>query len=254
VRTPSFHVVALHGFLGSPDDWRPIQSRMSGVSWSPLDLWRIIERHEVRDWKTLGASLEREIGEAVVASAGLPAIGLAYSFGARLMLAAPGAVSRLAGTCLVSCNPGLRADDHEARDARRRSDDAWADRLIDLPPSAFFEGWNRQAVLASSSPMEGRTGFPAERSTLAKALRSFSLSGQPDWAERLDDWPGPLLLLAGERDEKFAAIARQFDVPRQGRAVRVVAGAGHRVPWDEPDVFVEVFAAWANDLIRRSEA
>ncbi|MEW5983863.1 MAG: hypothetical protein AB1806_16040 [Acidobacteriota bacterium] len=249
-----YRIVALHGFLGGPDDWLPLRLRLPGVWWSPLDLWAIVGRAEVRDWSTLGGALEAEIASAAAAEPRLPAVVLAYSFGARMMLASPGAASRVAGTCLVSCNPGLKAEDGGAREARRVSDETWAQRLLDWEPAALFQAWNRQPSLASSVPIPTGSNFPAARVTLARAMRSFSLAGQPDWHGRLRAWPGPVLVVAGERDGRYAAIASGFEGAGGHLDVRVVSGAGHRVPWDAPDQFVETLAAWAEGLISRSRA
>lgn len=247
-----FRIVALHGFLGCPDDWMPIRLRMPGTWWSPLNVWDLIQRDEVRDWTTLGSEMEAALESAMATVPRLPAVVLAYSFGARLMLAAPGAASRVLGTCLVSCNPGFGATDADARAARRVSDEQWARRLLDWEAPAFFEAWNRQPVLAPSVPMTGRETFPAEPVVLAKAMRVFSVAKQPDWDARLRGWPGQALIVAGERDGKYAAIARRFERASPHLHVQIVPGAGHRVPWDAPDEFVEVFGQWARDLISRS--
>lgn len=249
-----YRVVALHGFLGHPDDWMPLRRRMPGVWWSSLDLWALIGRKEVRDWTALGYALKTAIAAAADATPRLPTVVLAYSFGARLTLAAPRAASHVMGTCFVSCNPGLGATDDAGREARRVSDESWARRLLDADPPALYDAWNTQPVLASSKPTAAREELPADRETLAKAMRVFSVAGQPDWDGRLRGWPGPALMVAGERDGKYAAIARTFEHASRNLDVSIVSGAGHRVPWDNPEEFVEVFAAWVDGLISRSRA
>ena len=247
-------IVALHGFLGHTDDWIPLRRRLPGVWWSPLDLWDIIRPAGVRDWTSVGSAIDRAIRAAADASPRLPAVTLGYSFGARLLLAAPGAASHVMGTCFASCNPGLAATDDAGREARRVSDESWVRRLLDSDPPALYDAWNTQPVLASSAPMAAREELPADRETLAKAMRVLSVAGQPDWDGRLRGWPGPALMVAGERDAKYAAIARGFERASRNLDVSIVSGAGHRVPWDNPEEFVEVFAAWVNGLISRSRA
>lgn len=249
-----YRIVALHGFLGDPDDWIPLRMRMPGIWWSPLNLWALVGRREVRDWASLGLALKVSVAQAAAAEPALPTIVLAYSFGARLMLSAPRAAALVRGTCLVSCNPGLAADDDDGRAARRVADEAWAQRLLDWEPQAITDAWDRQPALASSEPLPQRSGLPAERAILAKAMRLFSLAGQPDWRGRIRDWPGPLLFAAGARDGKYAEIARRLGGEAGNPSVAIVPGAGHRVPWDEPETFIEVFATWAERLLSRSRA
>lgn len=249
-----YRIVALHGFLGAPDDWIPLRMRMPGIWWSPLDLWAVIGRRDVRDWASLGLALKSTIAQAVAAEPVLPTVVLAYSFGARLMLSVPRAAAFVRGTCLVSCNPGFAADDDDARAARRVSDEAWAQRLLDWDPQAIAQAWNRQPALVSSDPLPERPGLPADRAILAKAMRLFSLAGQPDWSIRIRQWPGPVLLVAGARDNKYAEMAGRLDGQDGNPSVAVVPGAGHRVPWDAPERFIEVFSTWAERLISRSRA
>jgi 2-succinyl-6-hydroxy-2,4-cyclohexadiene-1-carboxylate synthase len=65
---------------------------------------------------------------------------------------------------------------------------------------------------------------------LAAALRAFGAGFQPALHGELAQLRMPVLLMAGERDEKFVAISRDMAARIPGAQVRIVAGAGHAVP------------------------
>ncbi len=182
---------------------------------------------------------------------------VAYSFGARLALASGLLASGDAacgGVCLVSCNPGLPEGDTAARAARREADEQWARLLRDAPDDDIWRAWDAQPVLAagrSARPLGAPSrppGLPAARDTLARAMRAFSLAGQPDFRPRLLRWATPLLWVTGEADPKFGALAD--GLARDGVPATFVRcpGAGHRVPWDNPEGFASILASWLTGL------
>ena len=58
---------------------------------------------------------------------------------------------------------------------------------------------------------------------------------EPLW-DRLGELAMPVTLLAGERDEKFRAIAERMSGRIADSRVVVVPGAGHAAQLDRPDV------------------
>jgi 2-succinyl-6-hydroxy-2,4-cyclohexadiene-1-carboxylate synthase len=57
----------------------------------------------------------------------------------------------------------------------------------------------------------------------------------PVW-DRLHELAAPVTLLAGERDEKFRAIAERMAERLPRAEVHVVPGAGHAAQLERPDV------------------
>jgi 2-succinyl-6-hydroxy-2,4-cyclohexadiene-1-carboxylate synthase len=251
VTPPRYRIVAIHGFLGSPADWAPLQPALPDAAWDCVDAWELFSSPRVSDWASAGAALDARL-RASVADEPLPSFLVAYSFGARLSLAVPGlglAGSPLAGACLVSCNPGLADSDDGARAARRESDERWAERFVDAPVGRIWKEWDAQPVFAGTSVPARTDRLPAPRVALARAMRVGSLGLQPDCRPILRAWRQPLLWVTGERDVKFRAISRELE--EQGVPARflVCDRAGHRVAWDNPTVFARALGEWIDGVL-----
>ncbi len=256
-RRTRYRIAALHGFFGKPSDWEPISGLLPEARWSLIDLWAVLQDPAVRDWISLGSTLGGRLRAVAHEVPELPTFVVAYSFGARLALSLPrpGTVSLpLAGICLISCHPGLAAEDASVRAARRVSDAAWERKILEAPEEDVLRQWDSQAVLAASGVARPELRFPAARATLASAMRRFSLAGQPDFRPQLRQWPAPLLWVAGDGDEKFASVAQASRAGGLPGEVFICGGAGHRVPWDAPVAFSGALASWIDRHIPRSVA
>jgi len=263
-------VIALHGFLGHPASWDVLMPLLPGTQVDAVNLWTLLEESGARDWDAVGRALDAHLRETINAGgrpgaeggsedagAGRPTVLVAYSFGARLALAsdllAKGDAA-LTGVCLVSCNPGLPEGDTAARAARREADERWSRLLRDAPEDDIWRAWDAQPVLAagqSARPVGAVSrpaGLPAARDTLGRAMRAFSLAGQPDFRPRLSRWATPLLWVTGEADTKFGALADEL--ARAGIPATFVRcpGAGHRVPWDNCEGFASILTSWLTGL------
>ena len=169
-----------------------------------------------------------------------------YSMGGRLALRAalenPGRVSRLV---LVSCGPGI-ADDAERR-GRLKADLELADRIESMPLEAFVDEWSAQPLLAglprgvAEIARDDRLrNVPAG---LAAALRGIGQGAtEPMW-ERLGELAMPVVVLTGERDEKYRAIAAAMAERMPNAHVVTVRGAGHALPWEKPEVVAGALVA-----------
>jgi 2-succinyl-6-hydroxy-2,4-cyclohexadiene-1-carboxylate synthase len=203
----------------------------------------------------LTASVASAIGASARSSASLPTFVVGYSFGARIALAAL-AENRLPvgvrGVCLVSCHPGLSEADTTAREARRTSDEQWARRILRLPEDELWQAWDAQPVFADSSRPSRHRGLPASRAVLAHALRTLSLSNQPDYRSFLTSNARPALWMTGADDPKFARLAMELRQAGASATFVTCASAGHRVPWDQPDEFSRLVRNWIESVSPRS--
>lgn len=252
--TPRCHLVALHGFLGSPADWDVVRAEYPDAAWSTVDLWRLFSDAKVADWGTAGAAIEAEI-RALVVGTELPSFLVGYSLGARLLLSVeslgPGGLP-VAGACLVSCHPGLAAEDDGARTERRAADEAWAARLIEYPVARIWKEWDAQPVFAGSARPTREASLPAPRVTLARAMRVASLASQPDRRAALRAWRTPLQWVTGARDPKFGALAASLAGEGVPAAFTTIEHAGHRVPWDNPFAFARALQRWVDAVLDRT--
>ncbi len=235
-------LVLLHGFTGSSRAWAEFGELLGrsfrciavdlvghGDSDAPGDLWRYRIEQAAADAVAAVRSLGVERGA-----------WLGYSMGGRTAVAVactrPEAVSALV---TIGASPGI-ADEAE-RTARRRADDALADRIEQEGIEAFVAYWESLPLWASQArlPAVLREAQRAVRLAnaprgLANSLRGMGAGAQPPFHDALRRLRVPFLALAGELDSKYARAAAEMAtlVPR-GR-VEIIAGAGHAAQLEAP--------------------
>lgn len=166
-----------------------------------------------------------------------------YSMGGRIALHQALRVgNRVRRLVLESASPGLATN--EEREARRRADDELAARILDDGVEAFVDTWERLPLFATqrglsdgvrSRHREGR--LANDPASLAAALVGLGTGSLPSLWDRLGEVGAEVLVLVGERDDKFVEIGRKM-ADRMPRAqLEVVEGAGHTVHLERP-------AAW----------
>lgn len=174
---------------------------------------------------------------ATVDGGGELALG-GYSMGGRAALlaaiASPGRVSHLA---LISTTAGI--EDDAERAARVAADDALATRIEAIGIDAFADEWGRSPLFSAQSA-EVAAAARADRLHNGAAGLAASLRGAgtgrmgPLWAA-LGALTMPVLVLTGERDEKFTAIGARLAAALPDAEHVVVPGAGHQLPLEAPD-------------------
>lgn len=148
---------------------------------------------------------------------------------------------RVRSTILASASPGLA--DPSARLARRRDDEALAERIEARGIELFAEEWERQPVLAHgrlSPTIRQELRHQRLRNNargLANSLRGMGTGAQPSLWDRLGEIERPVLLLAGEHDGKFLAINRQMASAISLARLHVIPAAGHMLHLEQPAAF-----------------
>jgi 2-succinyl-6-hydroxy-2,4-cyclohexadiene-1-carboxylate synthase len=238
-------LVLLHGFTHTGASWDPVRSEL-GERYRALA--PNIRGHGTagdREPVTLAAVLE-DIG--ALAPDRLTLAG--YSMGGRLALqfavANPDRVERLV---LIGGSPGVADPAERAR--RRAADERLADELEQLSIEELAARWESTPVLAGQ-PAEVLAAARADRLRsappgLARALRGLGTGALPSLWERLGELAMPVVLVVGERDDKFRAIAERMRERIPNPRVEVVAGAGHAVHLERPASVAAVLAAGRRD-------
>jgi 2-succinyl-6-hydroxy-2,4-cyclohexadiene-1-carboxylate synthase len=233
-------LVLLHGFTHTGASWDPVRSELG-------------ERYRALapDIRGHGSASERE---PVTLAAVLADIAAAvperftlggYSMGGRLALqfavAYPERVGRLV---LIGASPGI-ADPAE-RAQRRLDDERLADELQRSSIDEFADRWEKAPVLAGQSDAV-LAAARADRlrsapAGLARALRGLGTGALPSLWERLDEVTMPVVLVVGERDEKFRALAARMADALPDAELVVVPGSGHAVHLEAPRPVAEIVA------------
>jgi len=239
-------VTLLHGFTQSGRSWREVIAKMpEGWRWIVPDLRGHGETQTppgepcsmdacaddlVALWNELGFEQTHLAG---------------YSMGGRLALhIAARRPERVLSLLTIGAHAGL---DKDARDKRRRDDEALAERIEREGVEPFVNYWGALPIFAGLE----RRGPPyvaqvrAERlqnraAGLACSLRGMGAGAmEPLWDE-LAEVSFPCTFVAGESDKRYVATAHRLAAAvRQGR-YEIVPRTGHAVHQERPDAFARV--------------
>ena len=237
-------LLLLHGFTGSSATWTPHLAAWREFRTVAVDLIghgdsdcpQNADRYRMeRCVDDLTALLDKlDIDRAAV---------LGYSMGGRVALhLALQAPDRLWALVLESASPGI--EDAAEREERARSAVALADSIERDGVTAFIDRWQAQPLFTSQSRLpEGvrdelrnqRLGNKAQG--LANSLRGMGAGAQASLSSRLQEIGVPVLLLAGEDDEKYCRLARSMAAALPCARTEIVPDAGHTLHLEQPDAF-----------------
>ena len=159
--------------------------------------------------------------------AGAPAdVLIGYSMGGRRALQH---AHRFAKAVIVSA--GLNAPDPD----RRRRDETWARRFEHDDWPVLMRDWNAQPVFGGHVVERRESDY--DRRELAHALRQWSAAVMPPPA--LEEIRTPILWIAGEHDAKYVQVGKRAVARLPNATLWVCPDAGHRVPWQQPQAFVD---------------
>jgi 2-succinyl-6-hydroxy-2,4-cyclohexadiene-1-carboxylate synthase len=153
---------------------------------------------------------------------------------------------------LESASPGLA--EPAARAARVHSDEALADQIERDGIGAFVEYWARIPLFASQQrlPVALRQRLRDQRLQnrphgLANSLRGMGTGVQPSLWDRLSALTVPVLLLTGEDDDKFDAIAQQMATRLPNARHQTIPQAGHTIHLEQPEAYWATVGAFLNE-------
>jgi 2-succinyl-6-hydroxy-2,4-cyclohexadiene-1-carboxylate synthase len=224
-------LVLLHGFTQRGASWHRVAA---GFDVTAPDLPGHGSRADVRADLWQAAEL--------VADAEGPGVYVGYSMGGRIALhvalARPDVVR---GLVLISATAGI--DDAAERAERIARDEHLATRIDTIGAEAFLGEWLAQPMFAGL-PVEGRRDRSTDADGLASSLRLSGTGTQEALWARLHEITVPVLVVAGERDAKYVALAERLVADLPNAELVIVPGAGHAVHLEAPGAFVEALRAW----------
>jgi 2-succinyl-6-hydroxy-2,4-cyclohexadiene-1-carboxylate synthase len=206
-----------------------------GKSDSPPDPARYTMAHAVEDVMALLHHLDIEETALV-----------GYSLGGRVALHfALEAPQLLWALVLESVSPGI--DDPMERDARFAGDAQLAASIERDGLEPFVERWQSQPLFASQSRLpvaaldeQRRQRLENSPLGLANSLRGMGAGAQDDLRPRLHEIEVPTLVLAGELDARYAALAPILAGAIAGAEQHVIPGAGHTTHLEQPDAYASL--------------
>ncbi len=233
-------LVLLHGFLGAGNDWEQLAERLSA------QYYVIAPDIPGHGETTLVMPSSKEISSisfysmesvAQVMIGVLDKIGIetaylcGYSMGARLSLfLALRFPTRFRAVMLLSGTAGLKTE--EERTLRREHDERLAKRLDTEPFPDFLQFWYNQSLFDSFRECAVFGSIAAKRVNarpheVALSLRGMGAGSQPSLWEELPLNQLPITFVAGEKDAKFVALARELHAVTSLSALRIIPSVGH---------------------------
>ncbi len=217
-----------------------------GFTQTPTASWELVTKHLPGDAQLAALTPAPDFVSAAAALAVGPAEYVGYSMGGRLCLQLaldrPDVVERLV---LVSVSPGIA--DPALRAARRDADELLAQSIERDGVRAFLERWMAQPLFASlpreRSGVEDRVRHNTVAS-LTYQLRVLGQGSQPSNWERLRELKMPVLLIAGELDLTYVALAHRMSEAIGDARVEVIAAAGHACQLEQPEAVAHLLASW----------
>jgi 2-succinyl-6-hydroxy-2,4-cyclohexadiene-1-carboxylate synthase len=243
-------VLFLHGFLGNAQDWNDVITFFSDEHWClAVDL-------PGHGGTVVNGSEENyrmeNCAEGIVHF--LDRLGIdkcniiAYSMGGRLALyMAINFPDRFERVVLESASPGFKTE--QERQERRTRDNMLAERLETNSIRQFLKEWYDQPLFASLRQDKERfsklltnrinNNKSGVATGLATSLRMMGTGAQPSLWDQLNKIEASLLLIVGEKDDKFKRIAAEMAPKCPDAAVCIVPGAGHNAHWEKPEEYAQ---------------
>ena len=228
-------LLLLHGFTQTGRGWDEVVRHLDGERYRAL-------APDIRGHGAAAARRPIDFAACVQDAVGpmrAPFALAGYSQGARLALhvalAHPELVTRLV---LVSVTAGI-VDDAER--ARRREADAALAAWMEADGRLMTEvadRWGTQALFATQTA-EVAAAARADRLSnepahLAAALRGIGTGVMAPLWERLGELTMPVVVLAGELDEKYVALGERLVAELPDATLAIVPAAGHALPLEAP--------------------
>jgi 2-succinyl-6-hydroxy-2,4-cyclohexadiene-1-carboxylate synthase len=226
----------IHGNLQTKRVWEPLEdcfeSRGADVSLACEDLYDAIPPDFERWTEGFCQRAQRD-------SQGEKTFLLGYSLGGRLALHACLARPDLwSGVIVVSVDPGSSGPDEKKLQLEK--DGEWAERFRSEPMESLLAEWDDLPVFCSIPNSVPRNLEELDSEKTARLFEVFSKGRQCDLLPEFSRLQAPpVLYLSGEKDGKYVEIGEQLTASCPIVRHEKIPLAGHRVPWENPDCFVE---------------
>lgn len=223
-------VIALHGFLGLPQDWQSWhQTYAPHKKLSAINLWSDPRLNSGLSWNEWTESFLNLVRSYVYQKISVEVWG--YSMGGRLALSAmtqsPEFFSR---AVIISANPGIKNE--TARASRLQHDRQWATKFRTQEWSSLMQEWHQQPVLQEPASVDNsvyRLEKDYSRDQLAQALTKWSVAQQPNYWPRLSELQFPIDWHVGDYDQIYKAIGEEVCTLNSQIKLHVHPKRGHRL-------------------------
>jgi 2-succinyl-6-hydroxy-2,4-cyclohexadiene-1-carboxylate synthase len=248
---PPITLWCLHGAVGMAADWQRFAVTMTalGIDVRAVDLWKYLDSGP--------QSLEEAAALLNTEASANPGknILVGYSLGGRIALhAILENFQPWSAAIIISAHPGLEYDAEKL--TRQKIDTDWSEKCGDGDWKAFLLEWQDQVILQSKGDQVVEWGnrelLQSRRKAIARSFIEWSLGRQRNLRVDLSRIDIPLLFLTGERDQKFTELARTCVAQIPSARHQIFVDCGHRVPWEQSQVFFHAVRAFIAGIMPNS--
>ena len=235
-------VVLVHGFTQTRNCWGPVATDL-------------VTDHTVIRIDAPGHGRSGEVlaglrgGGRMIADQGGRATYIGYSMGGRFLLHLALANPELVdGLVLLGATAGI--EDPTERAARAEADRAMAARVRELGMLEFIRWWVANPMFRGIPP-EHQFLMERMENTVDGLENSLLQAGtgmqDPTW-DKLERLDMPVLVMAGEQDDKYAVLARRMaEAIGSNARLALVPEAGHAAHLERPEAFLRSLRSWLTD-------
>ena len=228
----------VHGFTQTKESWLPVLESLTD------DYECVIIDAPGHGQSNNGQRTLQQAGDDV-AETMKPGILIGYSMGARISLHAalqrPETVTALV---LISGTAGLETADE--RLSRRQSDETLASHISEVGVPTFIDEWLSNPMFSglptSLADIPSRCTNTAQG--LGDSLRFAGTGTQEPMWNMLSQLQIPVLLIAGNNDQKFVQLARRMNELIPNSELHIMENVGHTCHLENIAAFTAIFKNW----------
>ena len=240
-------LVLLHGFTGSTKTWTHLANALPNVHVIAIDCIGHGQTDAPAHLAPYTMDAQIEALQAIFDQLQLTSFMLlGYSMGGRIALSYtcryPQRVTQL---MLESASPGLMDDGD--RQARKKADEALADKIMRNGVPSFVEAWANIPLFATqkSLPFDVQQAIWEERIHqrgigLANSLRGMGTGVMPPLWDALSQLPLPVTLITGELDHKFVQLNKKMEKSLRNAKHVIIPAVGHAIHVENPIKFATI--------------
>ncbi|MEH2362067.1 2-succinyl-6-hydroxy-2,4-cyclohexadiene-1-carboxylate synthase [Nostoc sp.] len=242
-------ILFLHGFMGNINEFdEAIELLAEDFSYLTLDLpghgkTQVLGSDEYYKIEPTAQAIINLLDELKIDKCHL----IGYSMGGRLALYLTlHFPERFIKVVLESASPGLATEPDRLERVRRDAQIArkLSRSIIQTDFATFLSNWYSQPIFGSikNHPeferlLENR--LQNHLTELTKSLQFMGTGNQPSLWEKLKDNTTPLLLVAGENDQKFRDINTEIANICKLAQLKVISNTAHNIHFENPVEFVQ---------------